>query len=178
MRELIGEIRAVPLDLEGGLAHYPDLVEALDYWRDKCRSRIAPARRDIDPLDMRDILPRILLADVTTDDAGALDFRYRLSGTGICDVHGYELTQLSPRELQPATYGALIDSHYREAVRTRRPSAHIILLNTDQMTRSYARLLLPLSEDGEAVTMLMAVDSEAQNALHDFLEVIDALGSR
>jgi len=174
--EALAEIRAVALDLVQGLAHYPDLAAALDYWRGKRAGRFAPARADIDPAEMTDFLPRVLLADVLRTADGGLDFRYRLCGTGICTVHGTDLTEQRPSELLPPAYGRLIESHYRDVVAVRAPCAHIILLNTDRVSRSYARVLMPLSEDGEAVTMLMCVDSERQNSLHEFLEVIDALG--
>jgi len=44
------------------------------------------------------------------------------------------------------------------------------VLDTFNRSRAYARLILPLSEDGETVTMLMTVDSRHQNndALTDF----------
>jgi hypothetical protein len=66
-------------DLELRDPNYPDLAEALDYWEQKRGARFAPARADIEPLDMVQALQRIMLADVTYDP---LEFRYRLSGTG------------------------------------------------------------------------------------------------
>jgi hypothetical protein len=101
-----------------------------------------------------------MLADVLSNP---LDFRYRLSGTGIADVHGTELTGLAPRDLKPAEYGRLIDLHYRQCVSERRPLLHLILLDTLHLNRGYARLLLPLSNDGNAISMLMAVDSANQD---------------
>lgn len=140
--------------------HYPDLEDVLDYWEGKRRGRIAPSRADIEPLDLATVLPRIMLADVLSNP---LDFRYRLSGTGIADVHGTELTGLAPRDLRPAEYGRLIDQHYRQCVNERRPLLHLILLDTLHRSRGYARLLLPLSNDGNAISMLMAVDSANQD---------------
>ena len=103
-----------------------------------------------------------------------VDFRYRLSGTGICDVHGVNHTHKRPRDLMPPEYGALIHAHYIECVERRVPLLHLIVLDIDDRELCYARLLLPLSEDGAAVTMLMAVDSKEQNtrALKDFFSEI------
>jgi hypothetical protein len=151
-------VEAVELDPAG--EHYPDLLRVRAYWEGKRQVRFAPRRADIDPVDLVDSLPRIMLADVLPEP---LDFRYRLSGTRIADVHGKEMTGKSPRDLVPAAYGALIYDHYCEAVRRRQPLLHLIVLDSDKRSRSYARLLLPLSEDGSAVTMLMAVDSKEQN---------------
>ena len=139
---------------------YPDLVGVLDYWDAKRGARFAPSRADIDPLDLVRVLPRIMLADVSHDP---LDFRYRLSGTGIANVHGAELASLSPRDLRPPEYGRLIDRHYRQCAIERRPLMHLILLDAMDGIRAYARLLLPLSNDGNTVNMLMAVDSANQD---------------
>lgn len=178
MAEKLEDIQAAELDLDRDLARYPDLVFALDYWQGKRRDRCAPARSDIDPLEIPRILPRIMLADVVRDASGKIDFRYRLSGTGIGEIHGSELTGRGPRDLRPSLYGALIDSHYHMALAELRPMVHVITLRTNRKLRSYARIILPLSSDGKAVDMLMIVDSDAENTLHEFLETIEALGKR
>ena len=178
MNELLENIQAARLDLERDLPRYPDLCQVLDYWRGKRNGRFAPARADIDPADLPRILPRIMLADVVADDDGEVDFRYRLSGTRIGDVHGFDATNLSPRALTPPLYGQLIHAHYKAAVETREPLAHVIVLITNMKQRSYARIILPLSSDGESVDMLMTVDSETQNLLQEFLEMIQAIGRR
>lgn len=178
MNELLEDIQAARLDLARDLPRYPDLCLVLNYWRNKCHGRFAPARADIDPVDIPRILPRIMLADVVTGTAGEVDFRYRLSGTRISDVHGFDPTALTPRHLTPPIYGQLIHAHYKAAVDMRQPLAHVIVLVTNKKQRSYARIILPLSADGETVNMLMTVDSETQNLLQEFLETIKAIGRR
>jgi len=153
---------------------YPDLIEVFDYWQQKRGKRFAPGRSDIEPLDLIRVLPRIMLVDVVSDPLG---FRYRLSGTGIAGVHGEELTGLAPLDLRPAEYGRLIDRHYRQCVSERRPLLHLIMLDSTHRSRAYARLLLPLSNDGEHVNMLMAVDSVNQDA-RELREFFDAQTSR
>jgi hypothetical protein len=178
MAEMLEEIQAAELDLDRDLARYPDLVFALGYWTGKRHDRLAPARSDIDPLDITALLPRIMLADVVLDAGGRVGFRYRLSGTGIGRTHGSELTGQGPLDLRPAPYGALIDAHYRQALKLCRPLVHVITLRTNKKTCGYARIILPLSSDGESIDMLMIVDSDAENTLHEFLETIEALGKR
>jgi len=178
MKELLEDIQAAKLDLERDLSRYPDLCLVLDYWKGKCAGRIAPARADIDPVEIPAVLPRVMLADVETGTNGEIDFRYRLSGTGIRSVHGYDPTSLRPLDLTPPIYGQLIHAHYQAAVEQCQPLAHIIVLVTSQKQRSYARIILPLSADGESVNMLMTVDSATQNLLQEFLETIEAIGKR
>lgn len=152
--------RAQAAELDPTSERYPDLRAVHAYWDAKRRNQFAPSRADIDPIDLIAVLPRIMLADVLT---APLDFRYRLAGTGIRDVHGSEMTGKGPRDLSPPDYGALIHAHYCDCVARRAPLLHLIVLDTRERARSYARLLLPLSDDGTAVSMLMAVDSREQN---------------
>ena len=154
-------IRVEAVELDSSNEHYPDLLRIRAYWEGKRRGRFAPRRADIDPGDLVDSLPRIMLTDVIAEP---LDFRYRLSGTAIANMHGKEMTGKGPRDLKPAAYGALIHDHYCQAVRRREPLLHVIVFDGDKKSRCYARLLLPLSEDGSTVTMLMAVDSKEQDA--------------
>src|SRR5258708_31505129 len=153
-----GRMHAIELD--PACDRFPDLLRVRAYWDGKCQGRFAPCRSDIDPMDLVEALPRIMLADVLADP---LDFRYRLSGTAISNVHGREMTGKSPRDLVPPAFGALIHEHYCLAVERRQPLLHQIMLDRDDTARSYARLLLPISEDGSSVTMLMAVDSKEQD---------------
>jgi hypothetical protein len=166
---VLGRVEAVELDIAAN--RYPDLQRIHAYWTAKRQGRFAPRRLDIDPVDMVEVLPRIMLIDIEPE---SLDFRYRLAGTGICDIHGIDPTGHRPRDLQPPAYGALIDRHYREAIIRRAPMLHLIVLDTHNRARAYARLLLPLSADGERVTMLMSIDSKEQNGnpLRRFFETL------
>jgi hypothetical protein len=165
----IGRVEAAELDLK--TAPYPDLMRMLAYWESKRKGRLAPRRADLDPAEIVEFLPRVMLADVRHDP---LDFRYRLSGTGILDLHGMELTGRGPRDLMPVAFGELIYGHYCEAVRRREPLLHLVVLDSQERSRSYARLIMPFSEDGSAVTMLMTVDGNERNtkALRKFFSEI------
>lgn len=172
-------VDAVELDLAS--ADYPELSRVLAYWNRQRGDRFAPRRADIDPADMVESLSRITLSDVLRAGPGedGLDFRYRLTGTEICTTHWRDPTGEAPRDMRPPAYGALLHAHYIEAVRRRAPMLHLIALSMIDKARSYVRLMLPLSEDGTTVTMLMTVDSKQQNtkALSDyFAEVIRSGG--
>src|SRR6185437_11513380 len=131
--------RVGAVELEAGSARYADLSRILAYWERKRGGSFAPRRADIDPVDLVEALPRIMLADVLP--SVPVDFRYRLSGTGICDVHGANHTNRRPRDLSPPEYGVLIHAHYAECVARRVPLLHLIVLDVDDRELSYARLL-------------------------------------
>src|SRR5260370_3430710 len=96
--------RVEAVELDAASERYPDLQLVRAYWTARRQERFAPQRADIDPADLIDVLPRIMLADVLAEP---LDFRYRLSGTRITDVHTKSMAGPSPRELMPAASGAL-----------------------------------------------------------------------
>ena len=54
-----------------------------EYWMSKRAGRRMPSRSDIDPAEIADLLPNVILIDVKHDP---LDFRYRLIGT-VIDAH-------------------------------------------------------------------------------------------
>src|SRR5260221_6895446 len=86
--------RVEAVELDPGSEHYPDLLRVRAYWDGKGQGRFAPRRADIDPADLVDSLPRIMLADVLAEP---LDFRYRLSGASISNSHGKAVNGKTPR---------------------------------------------------------------------------------
>jgi len=61
--------------------------ELFDYWTEKRGQRAAPSRTDIEPADIRTLLPHVFICDLAAD--GQLNFR--LAGTALCALHGKEL---------------------------------------------------------------------------------------
>jgi len=138
-----------------------DLKAALDYWHRKRGGRLAPARADIDPVEIASLLPRVMLVDVSTDP---LDFRFRLAGTGIFRIHGAELTNKRALELEPPAYAALTHRLYCDALERRAPIAHRLLIEAETKRSAYMRIILPLSEDAAVINRLMTVESYADCA--------------
>lgn len=58
----------------------PVLRKGLAHWRKLAGGRPMPARRDLDPLDIPQLLPHIMLKDIRRRP---LDFRYRLVGSTV-----------------------------------------------------------------------------------------------
>jgi hypothetical protein len=138
-----------------------DLKLAFEYWRLKCGGRLAPTRADIDPVDIAPLLPRVTLVDVGTDP---VDFRFRLAGTGLFKIHGAELTNKRALDLDPPAYGALIHRLYCDALARRAPIAHRLVIECQTRRSAYLRIILPLSEDNQAISRLMTVESYADAA--------------
>ncbi len=165
-------IRSAEIDAADGLRDYPDLADCWAYWDGLRGTAFAPLRSELDPLDLKSVLPRVMLVEVTHGEPPR--FLFRLSGTGICDVHGRDLKTLYAEELQPPEYGRMIQQHYCECLQRREPLAHLIALETSEKLRSYARIILPFRGSDDEISHLLVIDSAKQNSLAEFLEKIEA----
>jgi hypothetical protein len=152
-------VRAVELEIDCG--RYPPIDRILAYWRAKKGDRAFPSRADIDPMEFTRELPRVMMAEVSYDP---LEFRYRVAGTGLFAMHGQELTGKLARELDPPEFGALIHRHYADVIQRRVPILHVIELTVNYLTTSYARIILPLSSDGQAIDRLMTCEAHEDHA--------------
>ena len=132
----------------------PELQDLLDYWTSKCNGRRMPARADIDPLEMKPHLGRLVLTDVLPATPQSR-FRYRLVGATVCEYLGRDSTGRYLDELYGRGYEYMIVG-YRWILEHRRPIR--VTGDLRHANRQWARLEsveLPLSADGETVNMIM-----------------------
>ncbi|HEX2116643.1 MAG TPA: PAS domain-containing protein [Alphaproteobacteria bacterium] len=130
------------------------LTRALAYWREKAAGRPMPDRRDINPAEIPDLLPWILLWDVVPSG-----YRVRLAGTGICDAVGRELKGVD-FEAMHGSGTAEIKPDYDYVVREGKP--HYVERSmwwSHRSYRSYKRVLLPFTNGGDACALIMGVTS-------------------
>ena len=135
------------------------------YWQDKAGDRQMPARRDIDPvMDLPAITPYMWLVDVEEEPPG---FRFRLLGTEVVAQYGTDFTGRRLDELGIDGERSAIEREYRETVAVKRPTCYRHAIDVEETGRylPYERLLLPLSDDGETVNMLMGAGFRVDSAL-------------
>jgi hypothetical protein len=129
------------------------LRTVLDHWERRRGTRAMPARRDIDPIELRQVLPHLQITEVI--DGGAR-FRYRLVGTAIVEAFGAEFTGKYVDELVSGERDSFVHGCYRAICAARRPafvrSKYITTKNVDLTAN---RVLAPLSEDGVAVNQIL-----------------------
>jgi hypothetical protein len=124
-----------------------------DYWRSRCGRGGYPSRRDIDPIDIPDLLPNIFLLDVVGD---AQDFVFRLAGTLVEDAFSMPLRGKSITEIQKAAGTPIPVAHHVEVARGGGPryrEGEMLVAGRDHW--KIHRLLLPLASDGRSVDVLM-----------------------
>ena len=128
------------------------LLRLYEYWRERKRGRQFPSRRDIDPLDFRNLLGRVMLVEVLRDP---LRFRVRLHGTEMVEQAHYDLTGKFLDELPVAEYRDYVIEQCKGLVLRGEPLVvhHNRIL--DDRLRQYEALWLPLSDNDRAVNMLL-----------------------
>lgn len=138
----------------------PVLLQGYDYWESKRGHRAMPSRADLDPIEMKAFLPHIVLTDVLHQSAPdwPLDFRYRLMGTAV-DAHmSRRFTGLRLSELPQQRPGSQLWQNFSEVVEQRLPRFHRVpYVGPHKDFLSLIDLVLPLSDDGDTVAMLISL---------------------
>ena len=144
---------------------HPALRALFDYWSGRRDGSGLPARRDIDPLDIPQLLPHLMLIDVTLPGQVPAkrsgdcvpELRYRLVGTALVRHMGRDTTGLTVGEAYIGTDWEKIHEDYLYVVSRGRPCLrHNQGVGKDSRTFDYQRLLLPLASDGGCVDMILA----------------------
>jgi len=140
----------------------PMLLAVLDYWKKKRVGKWLPSRADIDPVELRKLLPYIYLIDVlpAASPDEKMRFRMRLVGTNVRDFAGQDFTN---RIIDESIYGPYTQDaidRLISIVNVRKPH-HLHGVAIYQGQRSWQRfeaLQLPMSNDGKKVDMIMGAN--------------------
>ena len=136
----------------------PLLGTALDYWEQARGASFAPCRADIKAAQFRAQLRHMQFIDVVGDGAGTLRFRYRMMGTKLIENFGCEFAGKFVEDLFDGKKRSFLNGLYDGVCDARRPMfVHCHYRAIKGLVFKSDRLYFPLSEDGEAVTMIMGV---------------------
>jgi hypothetical protein len=138
-----------------------NLQRIFAYWLAKSGGRAMPQRSDLDPTEIPPrLLPGITLVDVVSDPRR---YVYRLVGTMEAEVRGYDPTGKSVGEAYFGENAADATECYDLVVGTRMPILdRLPFLERRRGYQGAESLFLPLSNDGQAVNMIMVFfDPEA-----------------
>lgn len=136
--------------------------EMFAYWASLRRGASLPARVDLQPSNMKRLLPTVSLIDVVGTPR---DYRLRLAGTGLYGVYGREITG---RKL-PDVYNTAAEEYWRKeldkVVDERRPGVGVHSLawrGAPHMSLLWLRL--PLASNGKDVDMILGYDAVVGSA--------------
>jgi hypothetical protein len=133
----------------------PKTVDLYRYWDARRGLRPMPRRADIDPVDMRAWLSRVTLVDV---DAATQRFRYRLVGTEVVALRGFDPTGRSVEAAWTHEDAQVVQAAYRHVTEQK---AAIFCHAAERWHYDYERdpvvgvMLLPLSNEGEKVDQIL-----------------------
>lgn len=136
--------------------------ELFAYWTSLRGGARLPGRRDLQPADIKRLLPTVSLIDVLADTpkSGLVDYRMRLAGTGLYGVYGREITGRRLGEVYSPSAADYWRTELGRVVRERRPAVGVQNLAwRGQPHLSMLWLRLPLAADGRTVDMILGFDA-------------------
>lgn len=140
----------------------PEQQELFDYWRSKSVDGGYPSRSDIQPAELRRILPSLSLLDVIDGEPARL--RVRLAGTRLRDYFGVEITGHFLDEFDLGDQADYWEAAYREVIRVGRPAQGVIpLVPWKQPNVFQFWLRLPLVNEEGRISMILGHDAFLQS---------------
>ena len=122
-----------------------------EYWQDKRGQRQMPARKDIDPIDIPKVLPHILLLELAGER-----LRCRLIGSAVAEAYGGDQTGKFLDVMVPQQRYEVVRKIYDLVLTAARPLVgRSNFITADANELRVTRLLLPLSDDGLRVNMIL-----------------------
>lgn len=135
----------------------PSLIRLDEYWHQQRADRDMPRRADIDPISLKPILPKILLARIEYTPVRVL---YTVVGTQCVATAGFDYTGYYLDELDMSSE---IDTHwpslYQRILDERRPifgTCHTALSNGQ--ARPYVAGLYPLSDETGQISHMLCLE--------------------
>jgi hypothetical protein len=124
------------------------------FWAELSGDGRIPLARSIDPLEMRPALGYIALIEPNAD---ASDFRYRVFGSIIATVSGFDMTgRFFSAHPVSAYIGDFHHATYRAVMQRRAPIATTHRPPASQSMTTWTRLVLPLADGEGRINRLLA----------------------
>lgn len=130
------------------------LAALIEYWSALKKDGALPLADRIDPLEMRRALGYVMLVDSIEDGE---DFRYRLFGSAVAAVSGFDMTGKLLSEHAASAY--LLEfslALYRATMRRRQSVFSQYAPSGTTLTAQWHRVALPLTDASGAVVRLLA----------------------
>lgn len=146
------------MSVESPIEEHSRFRRLADYLAAKAPPGKLPGRQHIDPLELFDILPYLMLVDVIPQATGEPRYRIRLMGTEVVAIQGADVTGKFVEDVLTGVEGTEIVRLYGEILRSRQPQYRRGVVATSGREHvHYERIAFPLARDGENVDMLIFV---------------------
>lgn len=146
----------------------PTVLALYAYWRSKQRGRPMPAPSDIDPTEIRPLLPSLIIAEYVGTPARV---RYRLVGTQQVYYNGLDFTGLYLDDIDWGFENAFVRLVHETLLGTAAPVLGHYQWGFRDSVLGFAEFgAFPLSDDGVTVSRCVGID--------DFVPFETQLGNR
>jgi hypothetical protein len=127
------------------------------YWLGKKGERAMPARSDIDPSEIKDLLPNVILSRLEYEPFRVL---YKLIGTRAVENAGMDYSGRYLDELDfVSEFGTDWPAIYRSIAADKLPLYGLCQIRfIDGVVKPYVVAMFPLSSDGERVDQVLAIE--------------------
>ena len=127
------------------------------YWLDKKGARAMPARSDIDPSEIKDLLPNVILTRLEYEPFRVL---YKLIGTRAVENAGIDYSGRYLDQIDfVSEFGTDWPAIYRGIADDKAPVYGLCQIRfTDGVIKPYVCAMFPLSNDGENVDQVLAIE--------------------
>ncbi|MGH6969742.1 MAG: PAS domain-containing protein [Stellaceae bacterium] len=137
---------------------HPRFRRLADYLAGKAAPGKLAGRQHIEPTEITDLLPWIMMIDVIAAQESGLRYRIRLVGTEVVAIQGSDGTGKYVEAVLDRDEAAAILRGYGEIVRSRQPGYRRgVVATAGREHVPYRRIAFPLARDGEHVDMLLFV---------------------
>lgn len=134
------------------------LAEALQYWNGLRKGKRLPARSEIDLFTLKPLMGWMHVVDTAAGSPAA--YYYRLWGSRVGLDQGKNHTQMPVGEIPWPLLRNAVLTDYADVVATGHPAYHLVTHTIDYLRHSFARVLLPLANDGRRVDQLLVLINE------------------
>ncbi len=136
----------------------PILRRAYVYWVAKTAGRPAPDRRDLDPIEIKDILPHLSIVEIV-GDGDAMRHRFRLVGTAVIDALGYEPTNHHVEDFDEGGHADFMRRLLIEVMASGQPLYAASAFRAKAERLSTERILLPFTCGGSTIRQIVTVQT-------------------
>ena len=123
-----------------------------DYWNAKRAGRPAPLRSEINPGEIRSILPHVFILERENDTS----YRFRLAGTGLCSVYGMEFRNHNLLSMWQEDCLETLRDALDEVTRNAAVSIVEYTASTNEHREAtFEMILLPLAQDNSVISRVI-----------------------